>query len=188
MSGIHMAKTPRIPARSTAKAMKTLVDSAREGRLALPMKTVAAEEGMDPDELLRRIAAGSVVIMQRKNRCTGIGTGLRTKINVNLGTSSGKVSLSDELKKAEIAEKFGADTISDLSMGGDIDAIRRDILAFTTLPVTTVPIYHAVVECGLETMTAESCLPTLKHQAGPGNDSVCLTRATQNTLAAAAHA
>jgi len=179
MSAIHMGETPRIPARSTATAMKTLVDSAREGRLTRAMKTVAAEEGIDPDELLRRIAGGSVVIMQRGNRYTGMGTGLRTKINVNLGTSSGKVSVSDELRKAEIAEKFGADTISDLSMGGDINAIRREILACTTLPVTTVPVYQAVVECGLDSMTTEDILATLKRQAGQGISSVvvhCVTR------------
>ena len=182
MSGILMAGLPRILARSTVAAMKTLVDSAREGRLTRPMKTVAAEEGVDPNELLQRIAAGSVVIMQRKNRCMGIGTGLRTKINVNLGTSSGKVSLSDELKKAEIAETFGADTISDLSMGGDIDAIRREILSHTTLPVTTVPVYQAVVECGLESMTAEDILATLKRQAGQGISSVVVHCVTQNML------
>ncbi|HEX3001608.1 MAG TPA: phosphomethylpyrimidine synthase ThiC [Methanoregula sp.] len=162
--------------------MKTLVDSAREGRLTRPMKTVAALEGVDPNELLRRIAAGSIVIMQRKNRCTGIGSGLRTKINVNLGTSSGKISVSDELKKAEIAETFGADTISDLSMGGDISAIRKEILACTTLPVTTVPVYQAVVEYGLDSMTAEDILATLRHQAGQGISSVVVHCVTQEML------
>jgi len=182
MSGIHMAGVPRIPARSTAKAMKTLVDSAREGRLTRAMKTVASVECVDPNELLQRIAAGSVVIMQRGNRCTGIGTGLRTKINVNLGTSAGKVSISDELRKAGIAEKFGADTISDLSMGGEIDAIRREILSCTTLPVTTVPVYQAVVEYGLESMTANDILATLKRQAGQGISSVVVHCVTQKML------
>jgi phosphomethylpyrimidine synthase len=112
----------------------------------------------------------------------GIGCGLRTKINVNLGTSSGKVSVGDELEKAAIAEEFGADTISDLSMGGDIDAIRREIFSHTTLPITTVPVYQAVVRCGLESMTGEDILAILKRQARQGVSSVVVHCVTQKML------
>ena len=80
---------------------------------------------MEPQVLSRQIAEGSAVIMQRGDRLTGIGRGLSTKVNVNLGTSTGKVNVQDEIRKARIAEEFGADTISDLSMGGDINAIRK---------------------------------------------------------------
>lgn len=169
-------------ARSPGTPMKTLVDYAREGTVTRPMKTVAADEGVDPDILCQRIAAGSVVIMQRGHRCTGIGAGTRTKINVNLGTSSGKVSVSDELKKAEIAEQFGADTISDLSMGGDLDAIRKEIFSHTVLPITTVPVYQAVVECGLEALTADDILAVLKRQAAQGVNSVVVHCVTQEML------
>ena len=109
--------------------------------------------------------------MQRGDRVVGIGKGLSTKVNVNLGTSTGKVSVAAEIKKARIAEEFGADTISDLSMGGDINAIRKEIFSHTTLPITTVPIYLAVVENGLKEMTADDILATLRMQARSGISS-----------------
>lgn len=152
--------------------MRTLVDAAKKGIVTPPMTHVAQAEGMDPHTLCREIAQGSAVIMQRGGRCLGIGRGLSTKINVNLGTSANKACVEDELRKAGIAEEFGADTISDLSMGGDIDAIRRKILACTTLPVTTVPIYQAVVENGLEALTGDDILAMLKKQAAEGISSI----------------
>ena len=149
----------------------TTVDNARRGTMTGPMKAVAAAEGVEEELLRRRIADGSAVIMQRGTTAIGIGSGLRTKINVNLGTSTGKISVDDELRKARIAEEFGADTISDLSMGGEIDAIRRAILARTTLPVTTVPVYQAVVETGMREMTADDILATMRKQAEQGISS-----------------
>ena len=100
--------------------MHTLIEYARKGNITEQMQTVAQAEGIDADVLRQRIATGSIVIMQRDRHMTGIGKGLSTKINVNLGTSTGKVSVADEIKKVRIAEEFGADTISDLSMGGEI--------------------------------------------------------------------
>lgn len=135
------------------------------------MKTVAASEGVEEKLLRSRIAEGSVVIMQRGATAIGIGTGLRTKINVNLGTSTGRICVDDEIRKARIAEEFGADTISDLSMGGNIDAIRRAILSCTTLPVTTVPVYQAVAERGMRQMTADDILATMRKQAEQGISS-----------------
>ncbi len=76
----------------------------------------------------------------------GIGSIFRTKINVNLGTSESLIKINEELEKLKIAQKYGADTISDLSMGGDIDAIRKIILENSKVPVTSVPIYQVVVE------------------------------------------
>ncbi|MDD1683169.1 MAG: phosphomethylpyrimidine synthase ThiC, partial [Methanoregula sp.] len=140
--------------------MKTLVDQAKDGTVTPRMKRVAGAEGMEPELLCRQIAQGSAVIMQRGDRLTGIGRGLSTKVNVNLGTSTGKVNVEDEVRKARIAEEFGADTISDLSMGGDINAIRQEIFSCTTLPITTVPVYQAVVENGLKEMTTEEILST----------------------------
>lgn len=108
--------------------MDTLVRHAKNGTITHQMKAVSCAEGIDPEIIAERIAAGRIVIMQRGDRMTGIGAGLSTKINVNLGTSTGKIILEDEIKKVRIAEEFGADTISDLSMGGDIDAIRKAII------------------------------------------------------------
>ena len=159
--------------------MKTLVDQAQAGKITIPMQDVAWEEHVDPQVIGERIAEGSIVIMQRGGRKVGIGKGLSTKINVNLGTSTGKISVEDEREKARIAEQFGADTISDLSMGGDIDAIRSEIFSVSTLPVTTVPVYQAVVENGLKEMTSNDILATIRKQAEQGISSVvvhCVSR------------
>ena len=163
--------------------MKTLVDQAKNGTITPQMTRVAGAEGMEPQVLCRQIAEGSAVIMQREGRLTGIGRGLSTKVNVNLGTSTGKINVQDEIRKARIAEEFGADTISDLSMGGDINAIRREIFSCTTLPVTTVPVYQAVVENGLREMTADDILSTLEMQAEEGISSVVVHCVSRNMLA-----
>jgi len=160
--------------------MRTLVEYAKKGTITSQMQQTAEAEGIDPIVLCGHIAAGRAVIMQRGKRFVGIGKDCRTKVNVNLGTSTGKVSLEDELEKARIAETFGADTISDLSMGGDITAIRSAILAHTTLPLTTVPVYQTVVEHGFKDMTAEDILGTLRMQANEGISSCvvhCVSRA-----------
>lgn len=152
--------------------MKTQVEHAKKGKITPQMRRVAETEGVNPATLCRQVAVGSTAIMQRGDHVAGIGRGLSTKINVNLGTSTGKVNVEDEIRKARIAQEFGADTISDLSMGGDIDAIRREIFSATTLPVTTVPVYQAVVENGLKEMTSDDILANLRKQAEAGISSV----------------
>ena len=156
------------------RSMHTQVEKAQRGTITPQMHSIARSEGKDPDELREKIAAGSVVIMQRGKRCTGIGKGLLTKVNVNLGTSSTKVCVGEEIQKARIAEIFGADTISDLSMGGDINAIRREIFSSTTLPITTVPVYQTVVEHGLKNMTADDIMNTIRMQAEQGISSIVI--------------
>ncbi len=151
--------------------MHSLIDQVRQGAIPWQVTSVAAAERIDVGILCERVAEGSVVIMQRGERCTGIGKGLSTKVNVNLGASTSKLCLEDEIAKACIAEQYGADTISDLSMGGDINAIRAAILASTTLPITTVPVYQTVVENGLKDMTAEDIIATLTMQAEQGISS-----------------
>jgi phosphomethylpyrimidine synthase len=121
--------------------------------------------------------------MQREGCCTGIGKGLRTKINVNLGTSSARISPDGELRKVQIAERFGADTISDLSMGGDIEKIRKKIFSATKLPITTVPIYQAVSENGLKEMTADDILDTVKTHAEEGMSSLVVHTVTPAMVA-----
>ncbi|MCK9592637.1 MAG: phosphomethylpyrimidine synthase ThiC [Methanoregula sp.] len=145
--------------------MYTQVEQAQRGTITPQMEDIARSEGISPHDLRERIAAGSVVIMHRGKHSTGIGKGLLTKINVNLGTSSTKIDIDEEIQKAGIAETFGADTISDLSMGGDINAIRKEIFSNTTLPITTVPVYQAVVEHGLKNMTSDDIMAMLRMQA-----------------------
>lgn len=113
--------------------------------------------------------------MKRDNgRCVAIGKGATTKVNVNLGTSSDTIHPGEEIEKAHIAEKYGADTITDLSMGGDISAIRKSIFENTSLLITTVPIYQAVVEKGLMDMNADDILSYLKAHVDEGVSSVVL--------------
>jgi phosphomethylpyrimidine synthase len=163
--------------------MHTQVEQAQRRTITPQMQDIARSEGIDPHKLCERIAEGSVVIMQRGKHCTGIGKGLFTKVNVNLGTSSAKVCIEEEIQKARIAELFGADTISDLSMGGDINAIRREIFTHTTLPITTVPIYQAVVEHGLKVMTAHDIISTLRMQAEEGISSIVIHGVNREMLA-----
>lgn len=162
--------------------MRTQAELAQNGTITPQMREVARIEGIAAEELRERIAAGSAVIMQRGKRYTGIGKGLSTKVNVNLGTSSTKVCLDDEIQKAIIAETFGADTISDLSMGGDINAIRNEIFSRTTLPITTVPVYQAVVENGFKQMTADDIMATFRMQAEQGISSVVIHGVSREML------
>ncbi len=128
---------------------ENLLEAAIAGRDLQVIRQVAKVEGMRPNFLLKQIAMGRIVIMQRDGMlAVGIGEGLKTKINANIGTSAEVFNPDEEVLKARVAEKFGADTITDLSMGGTIDEIRKRILNETTVPLTTVPVYQAVVERG----------------------------------------
>jgi len=108
-------------------------------------RAVAKKEGVAPEQVSRGVAAGRIVIPCNPGHAPGpcgIGEGLRVKVNVNLGTSKDHVDFEEELEKARIAARYGADALMDLSTGGDIDSIRRAILKETTMPVGTVPIYQ----------------------------------------------
>lgn len=120
----------------------------------MDLKTIAKDEGISISKLTKDIKQGRTVVLCNNKRnprkpCA-VGYGLRTKVNVNIGTSPGFVDLAEEEEKIRVAERFGADTIMDLSTGGDIDGIRRFILNKTELPVGTVPIYQAAIEAGVE--------------------------------------
>jgi phosphomethylpyrimidine synthase len=153
---------------------KTLLEQAKRGEMAEPLKEIARRENVKPDLVLDKVATGEMVIMTRKNKPSlGIGVGLRTKINANIGTSSDNIQPKVEVEKARIAEKFGADTISDLSMGGDIDKIRQQIFKATKLPITTVPIYQAIVDCGsFKKVGIDDYLRIIKKQIDSGVNSV----------------
>ncbi|MFU8766424.1 MAG: phosphomethylpyrimidine synthase ThiC [Candidatus Methanoperedens sp.] len=162
--------------------MNTQVENARNGTVTPGMEAVAKAENIGIDSLIKHVADGSVVIMSRNRKHVGIGKGLSTKVNVNLGTSSTKVAPDEEVEKALVAEKYGADTITDLSMGGDITGIRRTIFENTTLPITTVPIYQTVAETGLKNITAEDIIDTIKQQAEEGVSSFVLHCTDKKTL------
>lgn len=152
----------------------TLLEAASGGLVTGPVLAVAQREGSDPLRLLRLIREGRVVVMRRGQASLGIGEGLRTKVNVNIGSSHSRVSPKDEVRKAEIAERFGADTLSDLSTGGDIRMIREAIFCHTRIPITTVPVYQTAAERGIGRMTACDLLETLREQAAAGVSSMVL--------------
>lgn len=114
------------------------------------LERISKDEGVTLDFLLEKLSSGEIVIPKNKNRKVtrpvGIGKDLRTKVNANIGTSPDSVDLEAELEKLKAAENAGADTIMDLSTGGDLDEIRQAILKGTKVPVGTVPIYQACVE------------------------------------------
>jgi thiamine biosynthesis protein ThiC len=110
---------------------------------------LAKLEGVSPEKFRDRVARGQIVVIRNvkrpPRRVTVIGRGVSTKINVNLGTSSEVVDLDAELKKVAVANRWG-DTLMDLSVGGDLDAIRRAKLDASEIPVSTVPVYQAFIE------------------------------------------
>ncbi|WP_342303676.1 phosphomethylpyrimidine synthase ThiC [Methanolobus sp. ZRKC5] len=155
--------------------MKTQVDHAKNGTLTPEMLEIATKEGIEKGLIRERVANGSLVIMTRKG-CppVAIGKGASTKINVNLGTSSAAIDPDSEMQKVKIAQKYGAATITDLSMGGDISAIRKMVFENTELPVTTVPIYQTIVECGMDSVTFDDILTYLKKHVEEGVSSLLL--------------
>lgn len=129
--------------------MATQLERARAGELTAQIVAVAQEEGLDPVVVRDRVARGTIVIpnnTSRAHRIVGIGEGLRTKVNASIGTSSDIVDIEAEIRKARAAEDEGADTLMELSVGGDLDDVRRQVLAATDLPVGNVPLYQAFCE------------------------------------------
>ncbi|MGB9705915.1 MAG: phosphomethylpyrimidine synthase ThiC [Pyrobaculum sp.] len=128
---------------------RTVMEEARQGRVTDEIRAYAKVEGVAPEKLRRRIAEGRAVLIRNvfhpSEKLVAIGAGLATKVNVNLGTSSEVVDLDAELKKVEVANRWG-DTLMDLSVGGDLDYIRREVLRASKLPVGTVPIYQVFIE------------------------------------------
>ncbi|MHA1754757.1 MAG: phosphomethylpyrimidine synthase ThiC [Candidatus Odinarchaeia archaeon] len=130
--------------------MGTLMQQAKEGNITPLMKQIASDEGLSARKLVKLIAEGKVIILNnavRNNvKPVGVGELLRTKVNANIGTSSDIVDYEVELVKARTAIKYGADTIMDLSTGGDIDGLRRKLISELDVPIGTVPIYQAAIE------------------------------------------
>ena len=122
--------------------------SARRGIATDEMKQVAKDEDVTLDWLISKIASGSVIIpsnnvRKEKIHNVGIGKGMKTKVNVNIGTSTLNVNLEEEIEKAKVAVKYHADTIMDLSDGGDVGIVRRKLLEVAPITFGTVPIYEA---------------------------------------------
>lgn len=124
------------------------MSTARRGIATEEMLYVAKDEGIDIDFLIPKVANGSIIIprnniRKQKIKVVGIGKGLRTKVNVNIGTSTLYQNLDEEVSKAKVAVKYGGDTIMDLSDGGNLDLIREKLLDAAPITFGTVPIYQA---------------------------------------------
>jgi phosphomethylpyrimidine synthase len=159
----------------------TQIESARKGIFTPEMQEVARNEGLEPEEIQKRVALGSVVVPanlgKKKTRPVGIGQGLTIKVNANIGTSSDQVDLDQELRKLNICVEAKADTVMDLSTGGDLKEILRTLIAHSPLPVGTVPIYQAVVETvrekgGIIHLTGDKIFEVIEGQARAGVDFI----------------
>lgn len=156
--------------------MRTQLERARSGEITKEMKCVAEEERLSLEYIRDMVAQGKVVIpanISRKSKPVGIGKGLRTKVNASIGTSSDIVNLEMEIEKAKIAQRYGADTLMELSTGGDLDLIRREILKSISLPVGSVPLYQAAIESVREygsvvKMKADFLFEVIEKQAQEG--------------------
>jgi len=130
--------------------MQTQLELARNTIITSQMKKVAVDEHFDPEHIRSLVARGEIVIpcnpRRKSQKIVGIGAGLRTKINASIGTSSDICDLDAEVRKAVAAEEEGADTLMELSAGGDLDQIRKTILATSNLPIGNVPLYQAFKE------------------------------------------
>ena len=154
----------------------TQMDAARKGLLTKELLAVAKKEQMEPEKLVKLVAAGQVVIPANKcHTCldpNGIGSALRTKINVNLGTSRDLNDLDMELQKVNDAVAMGAESIMDLSSFGDTQKFRRKLTAECPAIIGTVPIYDAVVyyHKPLREITSEEWLQIAEMHAKDGVD------------------
>jgi len=155
----------------------TQLDFARLGVVTPQMQRVAEREGhLSPEQVRDEVAAGRMVIpanrvhlgYQLDPMC--IGRASKTKINANMGASPVSSSTDEEVEKLRWAERWGADTVMDLSTGGDLDACRDAILRNSTVPIGTVPIYSMIIGRKIEELSLELIMATLNHQARQGVD------------------
>ena len=156
----------------------TQLQSAIGGVVTDEMQQVAAYEQKDPEWIRAEIAAGRIVIPKNINRsfeARGIGKGLKTKINANIGTSEHHCNLQEELRKVKIAVKYGADSLMDLSTGGRLDFIREHMLKESPVMLGTVPIYAVATEIikkseDILDMTPDMLFDEIEKQAIAGVD------------------
>lgn len=161
--------------------MLTQIESARKGMVTPEMEWVARQEGLETERILKGLAEGTLVIpannRKKKARPAAIGQGTTIKVNANIGTSEDQAELDLELQKLQICIEAKADTVMDLSTGGDLKEILQTLIAQSPLPLGTVPIYQAVVETvrekgGIIHLTADKLFEVIESQAQAGVDFV----------------
>ncbi len=154
---------------------KTQMHYARKGVVTEEMVYVAERERLAPELIRAEIARGRLIIPANVNHVNlepmGIGIALSCKVNANIGNSAVTGDAGGELRKLAVAVKYGADTVMDLSTGGDIDGIRAKILAASPLPIGTVPIYQVLnARKKVSDIRADDLIDMLEHQAKQGVD------------------
>lgn len=159
----------------------TQVLRARQGEITPEVRVVAEQEGIAPEELGQMVARGLVVIPANTRHGNlsprGIGDKLRTKVNANIGTSADYPDIAKELDKLQAALEAGTDAVMDLSTGGDLDAVRRQVMAACPVPVGTVPVYQAMVWAQEERgsmveMTVDDLFTGIRRQVEDGVDFI----------------
>ncbi len=159
----------------------TQILEARKGNITPEMEAVARAETVSIDHVIQGVAEGTIIITRNAKHTSisplGIGRGLRTKINANIGTSKDRMSIEGEIEKLKAAVSAGADAVMDLSTGGPIVGIRREILKHSTVAIGTVPIYQAAVETveqgrPIVQMDPETLFRVIEQQAEEGVDFV----------------
>ena len=162
----------------TESKLVTQIDFARAGQITPQMKEVAEREHRDPEYIRERVADGRIAIpanivhIKKGMRAFGVGEGLSTKVNVNLGISGDKADAAEEWKKVKIAEDFGADAIMDLSNSGKTRQFRQQLIDETPLMVGTVPMYDAIgyMDKPLVKLTKDDLFEVVRAHAEDGVD------------------
>ncbi len=161
--------------------MATQLELARQGLITDEMRFVAQREDLEPELIRDEVARGRMVIPANKNHLAkrlepmAIGVASKCKINANIGNSAVTSKIDDELEKLHTAVHLGADTVMDLSTGGNIDAIRQAILDASPVPIGTVPIYQAIQEVkDVGDFTPRLLLDMVERQAQQGVDYVTI--------------
>jgi len=156
---------------------KTQLEFARLGQVTPEMKRVSEREPhLTPEQVRDEVASGRLIIpankVHLKHRLDpmSIGRASKTKVNANMGASPVSSGTDEEVEKLQWAEHWGADTVMDLSTGGDLDATRQAIIKNSNVPIGTVPIYSMIIGKKIEDLDKETILETLRHQAAQGVD------------------
>ncbi|MBS3748715.1 MAG: phosphomethylpyrimidine synthase ThiC [Candidatus Thermoplasmatota archaeon] len=156
----------------------TQISSAQHGNVTNQMKQVAKEEPISLQEIRKRVAAGQIVIPWNPNhhpKPVGLGKGLKVKVNANIGTSREYCKPEEEIEKAKVSLDVKTDAIMDLSTGGNLNEIRKQLLNVSTVPFGTVPIYQTAIESAekhgaIIDMTSDEMFNTFEQQAKQGVD------------------
>jgi len=157
----------------------TQLEYAKKNIVTEVMRRVARLEGIKPVQLMRLIRSGKAVIPLNKNhkinKPCAVGSTLSTKINANIGTSTDESQIADEIEKLKVAISHGADALMDLSVGGDLGKMRREVLKYSSVPVGTVPVYEVAVLAQKKNnnfikFTSRDILDVLNDQARQGVD------------------